>query len=341
MGKGMHLSEELVQVKEEISTTGLSFEEQCAALQERMHVNSKCKVETPVGPTSHGHTLMLCSTTNPTTPSSSMHNVDTSRKEPIDAKQSASGQIKSLSKELKNWVTLQRIRLSQIRDGMNPTVADQGIVFDEDNNPWVLPPSNNGHDSKTLREQHGPGDGDRGQDKSHQDNEPGRNQHGHDRGDPGDGGSNSSNDKGSQKDVHNPFTPRFQSRMPSLAPTARSLEVKAQHIEWKFQQIIEFIQLHLEHKLAIPDGAKGTHLDTKTMKKYDGTASCEVLWEWLCSVVFAYRTLQLGGPDHDEQRVLILDLLLEGKAKTWFQQKISQPGMMKALFMEIIIDLYA
>ncbi|KAK0438807.1 hypothetical protein EV421DRAFT_1906441 [Armillaria borealis] len=41
--------------------------------------------------------------------------------------------------ELKNRVTLQRIQLSQIRNGLQPTVQDQGIVFDENNNAWLCP----------------------------------------------------------------------------------------------------------------------------------------------------------------------------------------------------------
>ncbi len=40
---------------------------------------------------------------------------------------------------IKEKVTLQRIRNSQLRDGMKPTVPDQGIIFDENNNPWLKP----------------------------------------------------------------------------------------------------------------------------------------------------------------------------------------------------------
>ncbi len=123
-------------------------------------------------------------------------------------------------------------------------------------------------------------------------------------------------------------------------PMARSLEVKAQHMEQKFQQIMEFIHQNLEHKLSIPDRAKGTHLDIKYMKKYDGMPSCEVLWEWLRSVVFLYRTSQLGSPDRDEERVLILDSLLEGRVKLWFQRQISKLGGPTPTFVNIILALY-
>ncbi len=51
--------------------------------------------------------------------------------------------IPSLKEEevhaIKEKVTLQRIRNSQLRDSMRPTVPDQGIIFDENNNPWLKP----------------------------------------------------------------------------------------------------------------------------------------------------------------------------------------------------------
>lgn len=229
MGKGMHQSDEPVRVKEETTTNGPSFEEQCAALRERMQASGESKLKVPVGAASHGHTPMTRPTANPTASSLSTSNVDTSVKEPVGTKQSTTRQTKAPSKELKNRIALQRIRLSQIRDGMNPTVSDQGIVFDEDNNPWLSPPGNNDHDRdhdpKTPREQRGPGD------KPRRDSGNGRDQHGRDGGDPGDDGSDSSDDEGSQKGIRDPFTPCFQSRIPSLALTARSLEVKAQHTE--------------------------------------------------------------------------------------------------------------
>ncbi|PBK86368.1 hypothetical protein ARMGADRAFT_1035554 [Armillaria gallica] len=190
-----------------------------------------------------GHTLTTCPAANPTASSLSTSNVDMLAKEPVGTKQSTTRQTKAPSKELKNQIALQRIWLSQIRDRMNPTVSNQGIVFNEDNNPWSLPPgSNTGPVMETE----------------------GRISHivivemDATRGDPGDDGSDSSNDEGSRKGIRDPFTPHFQSRIPSLTPTVRLLEVKAQHTEWKFQQIIEFICQHLEYKLLIPNGAKGT-----------------------------------------------------------------------------------
>ncbi|KAK0432737.1 hypothetical protein EV421DRAFT_1742119 [Armillaria borealis] len=158
--------------------------------------------------------------------------------------------------------------------------------------------SQSGNEGTPPVDQHDRDQADHGRSKSCGDDARGHDHHGHD-GDPGDdGGSNSSDNEGSKKDARDPFTPRFQSKGPFMAPSARSLEVK----------------------LYIPDGTKGTRLEVKSMKKYDGEASQEVLWEWLHSVVFAYHTSQLGGPDRDEERVLTLDLLLVGKAKTWFQQ---------------------
>lgn len=343
MGRGMHGSEELTQVKEEITTDGPSFEEQCTALQERMGKSKKPKVEIPANTTNcESHTMNRHSAA-PATPSPARANIVLPADEPVSTGQSASRTTEPTPKDLKNRVALQRICLSQIKDGMNPMVPNQGIVFDENNHPWSLPPGDTGRKPPVTGNQWGSDDADQGQTSSRHDGDAGCSKHGRDGGDPGNNGGSDSSEDGDDpnKGVRDPFTPCFQSRGPSLAPTARSLEVKGQHTEQKFQQIIEFIHLHLEHKLTIPDGAKGTWLDTKTMRRYDGTASREVLWEWLRSVVFAYRMPQLGGPDCDEERVLILDLLLEGKAKTWFQQRISRPGMGRPLFVEVIIDLYS
>ncbi|PBK94600.1 hypothetical protein ARMGADRAFT_1029003 [Armillaria gallica] len=40
---------------------------------------------------------------------------------------------------IKEKVTFQRIRNSQLRNGMKPTIPNQGIIFNENNNPWLEP----------------------------------------------------------------------------------------------------------------------------------------------------------------------------------------------------------
>ncbi|PBK90134.1 hypothetical protein ARMGADRAFT_1083024 [Armillaria gallica] len=220
-------------------------------------------------------------------------------------------------------------------------VPDQGIAFDKNNNPWIKPtddssPGEHSPPSQKLDDWKG--------NHGRRDNEPplGPQQGRCSSGPPDDDeGSDSSSNNRSDHGRRDSFTPRFTLRGVSMAPmTSWSLENKAKHMERKFQQIVEFIKQNLEHKLSIPDGAKGTRLDVKNMKKYDGTASREILWEWLRSVVFSYCTSQLGGPDRDEEQVLILDMLLEGWAKMWFQLKITKPGVPKPLFVKIIINLY-
>lgn len=188
----------------------------------------------------------------------------------------------SSADDVKNRIVLQQIQLSQIRDRMQPTVPDQGIVFDDNNNPWMRPKGQDNHeeDKKLNKPPKKNGDsGGRG-------GPPGR----YPGGPPNDPNDDGGEDEGDDEDAakHDPFKPRFQLRDISTVSTARSLEVKARHTERKFQQIVEFICQNLAHKLSIPDGAKGTHLDTKHMKKYDGTPSREVLWEWLWSIVFSY-----------------------------------------------------
>ncbi|SJL16375.1 uncharacterized protein ARMOST_19897 [Armillaria ostoyae] len=340
LGRDMRQSKEPVQVKRETPAQGPSFEEQCTALHERMRKMKKPKVDAPVEPTGSNQTGVPQPTAGPASPAKATGNAGNDEKGATTPKQTN----QETPDDLKNRITLQRIRLSQLKEGMNPTVPDQGIVFDENNNPWTRPPTGNGQGNEGTppvdRRDHDQPD--RGRSKSRGDDAMGRDHHSREGGDPDDdGGSDSSDNEGSKKDNCDPFTPRFQSRGPSMAPSARSLEVKARHTERKFQQIIEFIRQHLEQKLYIPDGTKGARLEVKSMKKYDGEASREILWEWLRSVVFAYCTSQLGGPDRDEERVLTLDLLLVGKAKTWFQQRVSKPGAPKPLFMEVIIDLYA
>lgn len=223
---------------------------------------------------------------------------------------------------IKEKVTLQRIRNSQLRDGMKPTVPDQGIIFDENNNPWLKPDfaygntqtreSSMGH--KVHTRGGGPPDDGDGPDDEDDDN-------------PGNG-------------KRDPFTPRPWPRGTSMTPSSRSIEAKTRDQECRYQKIIEFICANLEKRLQIPDGLKPPRWDAKTMTKYGGSELKDIFWQWLKSVVFAYRSSQLGGPERDEERVLILDLLLEDKAKLWFQERISRLTEPKPTFVEVIVEMY-
>ncbi len=90
---------------------------------------------------------------------------------PTDQKTKAGGKLKqpevktevtgkkipSLKEEeactIKEKVTLQCIRNSQLRDSMKP---DQGIIFDENNNPWLKPDF--AEESMTLKQKTNTGD---------------------------------------------------------------------------------------------------------------------------------------------------------------------------------------
>lgn len=76
------------------------------------------------------------------------------------------------------------------------------------------------------------------------------------------------------------------------------------------------------------------------MEKYVESESHDMFWQWLWSVAFQYQTTLLRGPDRDEERVLILGTLLEGKAKEWFQDQMSKLGGSRPTFVDVIIDMY-
>ncbi len=92
--------------------------------------------------------------------------------------------------------------------------------------------------------------------------------------------------------------------------------------------------------MELPDGLKPPQWDARSMSKYNRSELKDVFWTWLCSVIFAYWSSQLGGPDRDEESVLILDVLLGDKAKEWFQDHMSQPTILQPTFVEMIIKMY-
>lgn len=107
---------------------------------------------------------------------------------------------------IKEKVTLQCIRNSQLRDGMKPTVPDQGIIFDENNNPW-LKPNFAGSNTQTRQSSMGhkvhtcgggpPDDGDGSDDEDN------------------------NNQRNGKRDL---FTPRPWPRGTSMTPSSRSVE---------------------------------------------------------------------------------------------------------------------
>ncbi|KAK0242144.1 hypothetical protein EDD85DRAFT_946266 [Armillaria nabsnona] len=205
---------------------------------------------------------------------------------------------------------------------MTPTAPDQGIIFDENNNPWLRPdfgekkPHTTQNSSNQMNKNHSGGPPDDGNDPDDNDNE---------------------NNGNRRRD---PFMPKPWPRGASATPSSRSIEAKIQDQEQWFQKIIDFIHINLERRLQIPDGLKLPRWDAKTMTKYSGSDSKDTFWQWLKSVVFAYRSSQLGGLEHNKECVLILDLLLEDKAKTWFQERISRPNEQKPTFVDVIIEMY-
>ncbi|KAK0224861.1 hypothetical protein EDD85DRAFT_959120 [Armillaria nabsnona] len=102
----------------------------------------------------------------------------------------------------------------------------------------------------------------------------------------------------------------------------------------------EFVRKNLGNVISIPDGVKGTQFNPKMINKYDGMASRKVFWEWLRSMVYGYRITQLGGQERDEERLFILDSLLDGKAKQWFQYRLDRYDKSTPMFLEMIIDIY-
>lgn len=222
--------------------------------------------------------------------------------------------------ELKNRIALQRIHLSQMRDKLTPTVADQGIVFDEHNHAWlrpeeISPPRTNKNQDcwKSTGASNAPPVDRRDQD----------------------------DDDDDDKHHRDPFTPRLTPRATSTAPSSRATDIKVQYTEHRYQLIVEFVRKNLSKRLVLSDNMKGPRFDVKSMTKYNGAPLRETYWEWMRSLVYAFKAAQLGGPDRDEERVLILDSLLEGKAKSWFHARLERDDMASPSFVEALIEIYA
>ncbi|PBK97560.1 hypothetical protein ARMGADRAFT_1076027 [Armillaria gallica] len=242
--------------------------------------------------------------------------------------------------DFKNMIAMQRIRISQMREGIAPTVPNQGIVFNEKGSAWfrsqVLGDRNQDRSPGVPLPpppDNGPDDEDNGDDDRDKDDKSQREGNCRNKGRcPNDGEESTPGD--------DPFIPTTPMRELSAITPRRSMETKALFTEHKFQQIMEFIRANLGMKIMIPDGLKPSRVDSKSMTKYDGTASRETFWEWLRSVVFTYRAAHLGGLERDEERVLILDTMLAGMAKSWFQRRISRLGEHRPSFMDIVLELY-
>ncbi|PBK86162.1 hypothetical protein ARMGADRAFT_1035877 [Armillaria gallica] len=113
MGRGMHQSEEPIQVKEEVPNDGPFFEDQCAALQERMSKGKKPNAEEPSKTTN----CKDKTTSRPSTASAVPALVNANITLPDDESMGTRGTTKSPSEDLQNRIALQWIHLSQIKDG--------------------------------------------------------------------------------------------------------------------------------------------------------------------------------------------------------------------------------
>lgn len=67
----------------------------------------------------------------------------------------------------------------------------------------------------------------------------------------------------------------------------------------------------------------------------------EVLWDWLKSFVIHLETQQLGGPDCDRERKLIIEPVLTGKAKKWYHDHVIEVDSTRVwTFTSVILALY-
>ncbi len=98
-------------------------------------------------------------------------------------------------RELKNRVTMQRIRISQLKDGIEPTVPDHGIIFNNKNNVWLRP--------KAVAEKVS---GKKPEDNEEGDNK--KNESGRDRGGPPSDDGSSGDESGDDDRRRDPFMPR-------------------------------------------------------------------------------------------------------------------------------------
>ncbi|PBK96171.1 hypothetical protein ARMGADRAFT_1028371 [Armillaria gallica] len=214
-----------------------------------------------------------------------------------------------------------RIHLSQLHDHITLMVPDQGIIFDENNNAWLCPDAiHTALPAPTVQptvvtttapENTGGSDHNDGHDfrPCQGSSDP-----------PSDDGGPSDDDNGDRPPPRDPFTPQHCSREGSSVHPTGLVEAKLRYTERKYQQIIEFVHKNLGKS---------------------GTPSQEKYWEWMCSLVYTFRAAQLGGPDRNEERVLILDSLLERKVKLWLHSRLDHNDKVYPTFVEVLIELYA
>ncbi|PBK90628.1 hypothetical protein ARMGADRAFT_1032180 [Armillaria gallica] len=206
--------------------------------------------------------------------------------------------------ELKNRIALQRIRLSQPHDHITPMVPDQGIIFDENNNAWLRPDAiHTAPPAPMVQPTVVTTTASENTGGSDQLSDP-----------PSDDGGPSDDDDGDKPPPRDPFTPWHCSREGSSIHPMGSVEAKLRYTERKYQQIIEFVCKNLGKRLALSDNVKPPRFDMKSMGKYS---------------------------DRDEERVLILDSLLEGKAKLWLHSRLDHNDKVYPTFVEVLIELYA
>ncbi|SJL16312.1 uncharacterized protein ARMOST_19832 [Armillaria ostoyae] len=138
-----------------------------------------------------------------------------------------------------------------------------------------------------------------------------------------DGGGDGSGSSGDESDNHPRRNGQMGSYQSSTIPCgARNEEAYSCFHGLVHDRICRFIDDHLMVCLRLPEGVKPPQLDIKSVKPYDGDPSMEILWDWLKSLVIHLETQQLGGPDHDWEQKLIIELVLTGKAKKWYHDHV-------------------
>ncbi len=157
----------------------------------------------------------------------------------------------------------------------------------------------------------------------------------------GGGGHDSSDDAGDEYQQAQSNSGMMSNRLSVLLCRRRNEEAYQWFHGVVHDRICQFINEHLTVQIRLPDGMKLPRLDIKSVKPYNGDLSMEVLWDWLKSLVIHLKTQQLGRPDRDRERKLIIEPILTGKAKNWYHDHVIEVDSDKTwTFTSVILALY-
>jgi hypothetical protein len=119
------------------------------------------------------------------------------------------------------------------------------------------------------------------------------------------------------------------------------IEAADRHRSVMEQRLSQLIHEALSVKLTYPDGFKFSQ-KLEAGNKYTGSAKFADLEDWLSDLVYRMATRQLGGPDLDRFRVLIVSEHLGGEAHTWYHRHVTSTNRTKLdwTFESIILALY-